>query len=129
MNTGEAILKAADDSLGFKTRKNKKWFRTWNVNLKGLIDIRKKARKIYLQCQNMEHCVEYKKLRPESGYSQGKHIGKIGKELVKSLEHDITGPQRTDITAFKNLKAIENDQFRMSLMPNDGWGALQIIIE
>jgi L-rhamnose mutarotase len=58
------MLKAPEESIGYKSRKNKKPLRTWN-DLKDLTKRKKQAYRIYLQSKNTFDCIKYKKLRAE----------------------------------------------------------------
>jgi hypothetical protein len=56
----------------------------------------------------MDHYVEYKKPRAEVGKLSRKISRENSKKFVKSVKHDITGPQRRGFRVFKNLQATEN---------------------
>jgi hypothetical protein len=56
-----AILEAAKESLGYKPIKKK----TWNEELKQTIDRKKHEYKKYLQTEDPQQHIKYKKLRAE----------------------------------------------------------------
>jgi hypothetical protein len=89
------MLKAAEESVGYKSQKNKKCLRTWNDDLKDLIERKKKAYRIYLQSKNTVDYIKYKKLRTEVRKVSRKICREDWNKYVKLLEHDITGPQTT----------------------------------
>jgi DNA repair photolyase len=59
----EAITKAAEESLGYKKGKNRKWLRTWSDNIQLAIEEKKASYRKYLQNKSVEQYVEYKKHR------------------------------------------------------------------
>jgi hypothetical protein len=58
----QAIIEAAEESIGYKKRKNQKWFRTWNDEMKLAIEEKKTSFRKHLQNKTVEHFIEYKKL-------------------------------------------------------------------
>jgi hypothetical protein len=59
----EAITKAAEESVGYKNRKNRKWLRTWNDEILLTIEENNASYRKYLKNETIEHCIEYKKRR------------------------------------------------------------------
>jgi hypothetical protein len=57
----EAVTKAAEESVGYKKRKNRKWLRTWNDEIQLAMEEKKTSYGKYLQNKTVEHYVEYKK--------------------------------------------------------------------
>ena len=57
----EAITKAAEESVGYKKRKNWKWLRTWNDEIQLAIEEKKASYRKYLQTKTVEQYTEYKK--------------------------------------------------------------------
>jgi hypothetical protein len=56
-----AITEAAEESIRYKKRKNRKWLRTWNDEIKLAIEENKTSFRKYLQNKTVEHFIEYKK--------------------------------------------------------------------
>jgi hypothetical protein len=59
----QAIIEAAEESIGYKKRKNRKWLRTWNDEVKLAIEEKKTRFSKYVQDKTVEHLIEYKKQR------------------------------------------------------------------
>jgi hypothetical protein len=59
----EAITKAAEESVGYKKWKNRKWLRTWNDKIQLSMEEKKASYRKYSQNKTIEHYVEYKKHR------------------------------------------------------------------
>ena len=59
----EAITKAAEESLGYKKWKNRKWLQTWSDEIQLAIEEMKASYRKYLQNKTVEHYIEYKKHR------------------------------------------------------------------
>jgi hypothetical protein len=57
----EAITKAAEESVGYKKWKNRKWLRTWYDEIQLAIEGKKASYRKYLQNKTVEHYIEYKK--------------------------------------------------------------------
>ena len=49
MKMKEAITKAAEESIGYKKLKNRKWLRTWNEEIQRAIEEKKASYRKYLQ--------------------------------------------------------------------------------
>lgn len=119
-NIKEVILSVAEESLGFKSRKNQKWVRTWNDNLNGRIDRKEQTFKVYLQSKIMDHYVEHKTLRAKVRELSRKISWEDWNKFVTqwntlSLDHKEEALECSEI-----LKQ-QNDQFRINLIPKDGW--------
>ena len=56
----EAITKAAEESIGYKTWKNWKWLRTWNEGIQRAIEEKKASYRKYLQNKIVDYYIEYK---------------------------------------------------------------------
>jgi len=54
----EAITKAAEESLGYKKWKNRKWLRTWNDEIQLTIEEKKTSYRKYLQNKRVEHSLK-----------------------------------------------------------------------
>ena len=59
----EAITKAEEESIGYKTWKNRKWLRTWNEEMQWAIEEKKASYKKYLQDKIVDYYIEYKRHR------------------------------------------------------------------
>jgi hypothetical protein len=59
------VLTAAKESLGYKSVKKKNWIRTWNEDLRAIIDGKKHTYKKYLHSRSREDYISYKKLQAE----------------------------------------------------------------
>jgi hypothetical protein len=59
----QAITEAVEESIGYKKRKNRKWLRTWNDEIKLAIEEKKTSFRKYLQNKTVEYFTEYKKPR------------------------------------------------------------------
>jgi len=59
----EAITKAAEESIGYKKWKYRKWLRMWNDEIQLEIEEKKASYRKYLQNKTVEHYtyIEYKK--------------------------------------------------------------------
>jgi hypothetical protein len=59
----EAITKTAEESVGYKKWKNRKWLRTWNDEIQLALEEKKSSYRKYLQNKTVEHYIEYKRHR------------------------------------------------------------------
>jgi len=59
----EAISKAAEESIGYKKWKNRKWLQMWNDEIQLAIEEKKASYRKYLQNKTVERYIEYKKHR------------------------------------------------------------------
>jgi len=57
----ETITKAAEESIGYKKWKKRKWLRTWNNEIQLAIEEKKASYRKYLQNKTVENYIEYKK--------------------------------------------------------------------
>jgi hypothetical protein len=57
-NINEAILEATKESVGYKPTKKKTWIRTWNEELKQIINTKKHKYKIYLQIKDPQQHIK-----------------------------------------------------------------------
>jgi hypothetical protein len=81
----EAITKAAEESLGYKKWKNRRWLRTWNDEIQREIKKKKSSHRKYLHWD----------------------------KFVKTQERDITGTQRRGFKIFKQLQLHERDKLKI----------------
>jgi len=89
----EAITKAAEETIGYKKWKNRKWLRTWNDEIQLAIEEKKASYRKHLQNKTVEQYIEYKKHRAivrKMTRSQGRDDWD---KFVKKWERDITGTQ------------------------------------
>jgi len=56
----EAITKAAEESVGYKKWKTRKWLRTWNEEIQLAIEEKKASNRKYIQNKTVEHYIVYK---------------------------------------------------------------------
>jgi len=56
----EVITKAAEESIGHKKWKNRKWLRTWTEEIQLAIEEKKASYRNYLQNRREEHYIKYK---------------------------------------------------------------------
>jgi len=54
----EAITNAAEESIGYKKWKNRRWLRTWNDEIQWAIEEKKSSCRKYLQHKTVEHYIE-----------------------------------------------------------------------
>jgi hypothetical protein len=120
-NIKEAILEATKESIGYKPTKNKTWIRTWNEELKQIINKKKHEYKIYLQTKDTQQHITYKKLRAEVRKITRRIRRNDWDKFVKSLGRDITGPQRRGFKILKKLQLEVNDQIQTNLISKEGW--------
>jgi len=52
----EAITKAAEESIGYKKWKNRKWRRTWNEEIQRAIEEKEASYRKYLQNKTVDYC-------------------------------------------------------------------------
>jgi len=57
----EAIIKAAEESIGYKKWKNRKWLQTWNEEIQRAIEERNTSYRKYLQNKTVEYYIGYKR--------------------------------------------------------------------
>ena len=97
MKIKEAITKAAEEIIGYKKWKNRKWLRTWNDEIQFPIEEKKASNRKYLQNKTVEHYIEYKKHRAIVRKTTRRQRRDDWDKFVKTMERDITGTQR-DVT-------------------------------
>ena len=51
----EAITKAPEESIGYKTWKNRKWLRTWNEEIQRAVEEKKASYRKYSQNKTVEY--------------------------------------------------------------------------
>jgi len=90
----EAITKSAEESIGYKKWKNRKWVRTWNDEIQLAIEEKKASYRKYLQNKTVEHYTEYKKHRAIVRKMTRRQRRDDWDKFIKTLERDITGTQR-----------------------------------
>jgi len=59
----EFITKAAEESIGYKKWKTRKWLRTWNEEIQQAIEEKKASYRKYLQNKTVDYYIEYKRHR------------------------------------------------------------------
>jgi len=117
----EAITKAAEESIGYKKWKNRRWLRMWNDDTQRAIEENKSSHRTYLQHKTVEHYIEYKRHRALVRImTRRQRIGDWNK-FVKILERDLTGTQRPDFKIFKQLQLHERDKLKIDPIPNTEW--------
>jgi UDP-2,3-diacylglucosamine pyrophosphatase LpxH len=79
----EAITKAAEESIGYKKWKNRKWLRTWNDEIQRAIEEKKASYRNYLQHKTVEHYIEYKTHRAIVRKMTRRQRKMIGTSLLK----------------------------------------------
>jgi len=97
MKIEEVITIAAEESIGYKKWKNRKWLRTWNDEIQLAIEEKKSSYRKYLQNKTVEQYIEYKKHRAIVRKTTRRQRRDDWDKFVKTLERDITETQR-DIT-------------------------------
>jgi len=90
----EAITKAAEESIGYKKWKNRRWLRTWNDEIQRAIEEKKSSYRKYLQHKTVKHYIEYKRHRAIVRKMTRRQRREDWDKFVKTLERDITGTQR-----------------------------------
>ena len=63
LKINEAINKAAEESIGYKTWENRKWLRTWSEEIQRAIEEKKASYRKYLQNKTVDYYTEYKRHR------------------------------------------------------------------
>jgi hypothetical protein len=120
-NIKEAILEATKESIRYKPTKKEIWIRTWNEELKQIINKKKHEYKKYLQTKDPQQHIKYKKLRAEVSKITRRIWQNDWDKFVKSLEQDITDPQRRGFKILKKPQLEVNDQIQTNLIPKKDW--------
>ena len=94
LKINEAITKAAEESLGYKKWRNRKWLWTWTDEIQLAIEEKKTSYRKYLQNKTVEHYIEYKGHRAIVRKMTRRERRDDWDKFVKTLERDITGTQR-----------------------------------
>jgi len=110
MKIKEAITKAAEESIGYKKWKNRKWFRTWSEEIQWAIEEKKASCRKYLQNKTEYYYIEYKRNRAIVRKMTRSQRRDDWDKFVKTLERDITGTQRRGFKIFKQLQMQERDK-------------------
>jgi hypothetical protein len=117
----EAITKAAEESIGYKTWKNWKWLRTWSEEIQRAIEEKKASYRKYLQNKTVDYYIEYKRhqaiVRKMTRRQRRDDLDKF----VKTLERDITGTQRRGFKIFKQLQLQERDKLKIDPITKTEW--------
>jgi hypothetical protein len=151
INIKQAILEAAFESIGYKPTKKKKLLRTWNADLKEIIDKKKQAYRIALMMEaamtsetlvnfyqttrrynpedshiieficKLQHYIEYKKLRANVSKLSRKYRRQMWDKFVKSLERDIAGPQRRGFKISKKLQMETKGKLQINMISKEDW--------
>ena len=90
----EAITKAAEESIGYKKWKNRKWLQTWNEEIQQAIEEKKASYRKYLQNKTVHYQIEYKRHGAIVRKMTQRQRRDDWDKFVKILERDITGTQR-----------------------------------
>jgi len=93
LKTKEAITKSAEENIGYKKWKNRKWLRTWNEEIQLAIEKKKASYKKYFQNKTVEHYIEYKNDRAIVRKMSRRQRRDDWVKFIKTLERDITGTQ------------------------------------
>jgi hypothetical protein len=117
----EAITKAAEESVGYKRWKNRKWLQTWNDEIHLAIEDKKASYRKYLQNKTVEHYIEYKKHRAILRKMTQRQRRDDWDKFVKTLERDITGTQRQGFEIFKQLQLQERDKLTIDPITKTEW--------
>jgi 16S rRNA C1402 (ribose-2'-O) methylase RsmI len=108
----EAVTKAAEEIVGYKKWKNRKWLRTWKDEIQLAIEGKKASYRKYLQNKTVQHYIEYKKHREIVRKLTRRQRREDWDKFVKTLERDITGTQRRGFKIFKQLQLQERDKLK-----------------
>jgi len=114
----EAITKAAEESIGYKTWKNRKWIRTWNEEIQQAIEERKASYRKYLLNKTVDYYIEYKRHRAIIRKMTRRQRSDDWDKFVKILEGDIAGAQidltgtQSDVTGTQ-LQLHERDKLKI----------------
>jgi len=138
----EALTKAAEESIGYKKWKNRKWLRTWNDKIQLVIEEKKTSYRKYLQNKTVEHYIEYKKhqaiVRKMTRRQTRDDWDKFAKTLERDItgtqkditgtprditgtQRDITGTQRRGFNIFKQLQLQERDKLKIDPITKIEW--------
>ena len=117
----EAITKAAEESIGYKKWKNRKWLRTQNDEIKQAIEEKKASYRKYLQRKTVEHYIEYKRHRAIVRKMTRRQRRDDWDKFVKTLERDITGTQRRSFKIFKQLQLQERGKLKIDPITKMEW--------
>jgi len=110
----EAITKAAEESIGYKKWKNRKWLRMRKEEIQLTIEKKKASYRNYLQKETVEHYIEYKKHRAIIRKMTRSQRREDWDKYVKTLERDITGTQRRGFKIFKKPQLQEINEFKLT---------------
>ena len=121
MKIKEAITKAAEESIGYKTWKKRKWLRTWNEEIQRAIEEKKASYKKYLQNKTVDYYIEYKRHRTIVRKMTRKQRRDDWDKFVKTLERDITGTQRRGFKMFQQLHLQERDNLQIDPITKTEW--------
>ena len=113
--------KAAVESIGYKTRMNWKWFRTWNVEIQGAIEEKNTSYRKYLQNKTVDYYLEYKRHRAIVRKVTQMQRRDDWDKFVKTLERDITGTQRRGFKIFKQLQLQERVKLKINAITKTEW--------
>jgi hypothetical protein len=120
----EAITKAAEELIGYKQWKNRKWLRTWSKEIQLAIlaiEEKKASYRQYLQNKTVENYVEHKKHRAIVRKIKRRQRREDWDKFVKTLERDTTGTQRRGFKIFKQLQMFERDKLKIDPITKTDW--------
>jgi len=117
----EAITKAAEESIGYKKWKNRKWLRRWKEEIQRAIEEKKASYRKYLQNKTVDYYIEYKRHRAIGRKITRRQRRDDWDKFVKTLERDITGTQRRGCEIFKQLQLQERDKLKIDPITKTEW--------
>jgi hypothetical protein len=82
----DAITKAAEESIGYKKWKNRRWLRMWNDEIQRAIEKKKSSYRKCLQHKTVEHYIEYKRHRAVARKMTRRQRRDDWDKFVKTLE-------------------------------------------
>jgi len=117
----EAITKAAEESIGYKKWKNRKWLRTCNEEIQRAIEEKKAGYRKYLQNKTVDYYIEYKRHRAILRKMTRSQRKDDWDKFVKTLERNIIGTQRRGFKIFKQLQMQERDKIKIDPITKTEW--------
>jgi len=115
------VTKAAEESIGYKKWKSRKWLRTWNEEIQQAIEEKKASYRKYLQNKTVEDYIEYKRHRATVRKMTRRQRRDDWDKFVKTLERNITGTQWRGFKIFKQLQLQERDKPKIDPITKTEW--------
>jgi len=112
---------AAEESIGYKKWKKRKWLRTWDDEIQRAIEEKKASYRKYLQNKTVAHYIEYKKHQAKVRKMTQRQRRDDWDKFFKTLERDITGIQRRGFKIFKQLQLQERDELKIDPITKTEW--------